>query len=496
MTSEAAAVYVDPSTLTPWNQNPRNNEAAIDEVAKSIQRFGFASPIVARTADGRVIAGHTRLAAALRLGLEDVPVRFLDIDEQLASALALADNKIGEIATWDDETLGQVLAGLEQDGMDLGGLGWDEDELDRILEAANPPQPEHMTEDEVDWDSMPEDVPAITQAGDVIELGRHVLHCGGCVETMRGMPENSVDAIVTDPPYGIGFMSKNWDVAVPGEDWARECLRVLKPGGHLIAFAATRTIHRLTVAVEDAGFEIRDQIGWVQWQGFPKSLSIPAQLEGSDAQRFEGCGTALKPAFEPAVLARKPLSGTVAANCLEWGTGGLNIDGCRYAYGDPAWPGPQEGDGAWGGGGSKLHEGGLSKVGGEARPALGRWPANIYACPKPSRSEREQGCESLSSKSATSPAGPGGWKEKEVKNYHPTVKPIQLMRWLIRLVSPPALDGVPPVVLETFGGSGTTMVAAELEGVRCIGIEMEPSYCDIIRARLTDAIGGEDGQTD
>jgi len=542
MKKEAAAVYVDPSSLTPWNQNPRHNEAAIDEVAKSIERFGFASPIVARTADGRVIAGHTRLAAALRLGLDDVPVRFLDIDEQLASALALADNKIGEIATWDDETLGQVLAELEQDGMDLGGLGWDEDELDRILEAANPPQPEPMTEDEVDWDSMPEEVPAITQAGDVIELGRHVLHCGDCVETMRGMEENSVDAIVTDPPYGIGFMSKNWDVAVPGEDWARECLRVLKPGGHLIAFAATRTIHRLTVAVEDAGFEIRDQIGWVQWQGFPKSLDASKAIDalhgaerevvgrgeswnrpdskagdsarmntspGSydltapatpDAQRFEGYGTALKPAFEPAVLARKPLSGTVAANCLEWGTGVLNIDGCRYAYGDPAWPGPGQ---RWEDGDPNATPSADGSTWGGALNArvsqssdLGRWPANIYACPKPSRSEREQGCESLSSKSATSPAGPGGWKEKEVKNYHPTVKPSRLMRWLVRLVSPPALDGVPPVVLETFGGSGTTMVAAELEGVRCIGIEMEPSYCDIIRARLTDAIGGEDGTTD
>lgn len=548
MTSEAAAVYVDPSTLTPWNQNPRHNEAAIDEVAKSIERFGFASPIVARTADGRVIAGHTRLAAALRLGLEDVPVRFLDIDEQLASALALADNKIGEIATWDDETLGQVLAELKQDGMDLGGLGWDEDELDRILEAANPPQPEPMTEDEVDWDSMPEDVPAITQAGDVIELGRHVLHCGDCVETMRGMPENSVDAIVTDPPYGIGFMSKNWDVAVPGEDWARECLRVLKPGGALIAFAATRTIHRLTVAVEDAGFEIRDQIGWVQWQGFPKSLDASKAIDAlhgaerevvgsrsgtgskamcgeesgkghgpivditapatADAQRFEGYGTALKPAFEPAVLARKPLSGTVAANCLEWGTGGLNIDKCRYAYGDPAWPGP--GDSA------TQRPNGLTAIWGEDMPAgtggghhLGRWPANIYACPKPSRSEREQGCEELPGRTGAeaverkegtagldNPRAGAGRTASEVKNYHPTVKPIQLMRWLIRLVSPPALDGVPPVVLETFGGSGTTMVAAELEGVRCIGIEMEPSYCDIIRARLTDAIGGEDGQTD
>jgi DNA modification methylase len=543
MEKEAAAVYVDPSSLTPWNKNPRHNEAAIDEVAKSIERFGFASPIVARTADGRVIAGHTRLAAALRLGLEDVPVRFLDIDEQLASALALADNKIGEIATWDDETLGQVLAELEQDGMDLGGLGWDEDELDRILEAANPPQPEPMTEDEVDWDSMPEEVPAITQAGDVIELGRHVLHCGDCIETMRGMPENSVDAIVTDPPYGIGFMGKGWDVAVPGEDWARECLRVLKPGGHLIAFAATRTIHRLTVALEEAQFEIRDQIAHIQFQGFPKSLDASKAIDAlhgaerevvgpnptyradqvsapswslqrnpdltapatPDAQRFEGYGTALKPAFEPAVLARKPLSGTVAANCLKWGTGGLNIDGCRYAYGDPAWPGPQEGDGGWGGGGSKLHEGGLSKVGGEARPALGRWPANIYACPKPSRSEREQGCEELPSRTGAeaverkegtagldNPRAGAGRTASEVKNYHPTVKPSRLMRWLVRLVSPPALDGVPPVVLETFAGSGTTMVAAELEGVRCIGIEMEPSYCDIIRARLTDAIGGED----
>jgi len=549
--SEAAAVYVDPSTLTPWNQNPRNNEAAIDEVAKSIQRFGFASPIVARTADGRVIAGHTRLAAALRLGLEDVPVRFLDIDEQLASALALADNKIGEIATWDDETLGQVLAELEQDGTDLGGLGWDEDELDRILEAANPPQPEPMTEDEVDWDSMPEDVPAITQPGDVIELGRHVLHCGDCIETMRGMEENSIDAIVCDPPYGIGFMNSQWDVAVPGEDWARECLRVLKPGGHLIAFAATRTVHRLTVAVEDAGFEIRDQIGWVQWQGFPKSLDASKAIDalhgaerevvgsrsgtGSkamcgeesgkghgpivditapatpDAQRFEGYGTALKPAFEPAILARKPLSGTVAANCLEWGTGCLSIDKCRYAYGDPAWPGPSDrppavpqrdnlrysmGDGA-GRNGERFDV-----------PELGRWPANIYACPKPSRSEREQGCEELpggnaavehhgkGTKALNSPRAGTGRTAGVVKNYHPTVKPIQLMRWLVRLVSPPALDGVPPVVLETFGGSGTTMVAAELEGVRCIGIEMEPSYCDIIRARLTDAIGGEDGTTD
>ncbi len=543
--SEAAAVYVDPGTLTPWEQNPRDNEEAIEQVARSIERFGFASPIIARQADGRVIAGHTRLSAALRLGLTDVPVRFLDLDDQMASALALADNRLGEIATWTDDTLAEVLTALEEDGVDLDGLGWTGDELDRLLDSMKPEEPE-AEEDERDFDILPEDVPAITQAGDVIELGRHVLHCGDAIETMRGMEENSIDAIVTDPPYGIGFLGKNWDVAVPGEDWARECLRVLKPGGALIAFAATRTIHRLTVAVEDAGFEIRDQIGWVQWQGFPKSLNVSIQIDKSagamkhrgrahhayapgkdfqgrdmakpesmpqhkgitaDAQRFQGYGTALKPAFEPAVLARKPLSGTVAANCLEWGTGGLNIDGCRFAYGDPAWPGPQEPRSASSWRRATVadgYAGGLGPIEGAADSA-GRWPANIYACSKPSRGEREQGCEELPGRTGAeaverkegtagldNPRAGAGRTASEVKNYHPTVKPSRLMRWLVRLVSPPALDGLPPVVLETFAGSGTTMVAAELEGVRCIGIEMEPRYCDIIRARLTDAIGGED----
>jgi DNA modification methylase len=553
MTEAAAAVYVDPNTLTPWDKNPRNNAEAIKQVAKSIERFGFASPIVARQADGRIIAGHTRHAAALKLGLEDVPVRFLDIDEQKASALALADNKIGEIATWNDDTLGEILAELEQDGFDLDGLGWSDDELDGLLDSMQPEEPKAEADDR-DFDTMPEEVPAITQAGDVIEMGRHVLHCGDCIEVMRTMEENSIDAIVCDPPYGIGFMGKGWDVAVPGEDWARECLRVLKPGGHLIAFAATRTVHRLTVAIEDAGFEIRDQIGWLQWQGFPKSLdcskaidalhgaerevvgrgqsgknAIMGGLAGTeigsghditapatpDAQRFQGYGTALKPAFEPAVLARKPLSGTVAANCLEWGTGGLNIDGCRFAYGDPAWPGP----------GDALQDQDYSQPTSAATPRGadglnsrrtvfvqapdGRWPANIYACPKPSRAERERGCDHLPGRSGAdavkrkegtagldNPRAGAGRTADQVKNYHPTVKPVQLMRWLVRLVSPPAIDGLPPVVLETFGGSGTTMVAAELEGVRCIGIEMQPSYCDIIRARLTDAIGGQDGTTD
>jgi len=377
-----------------------------------------------------------------------------------------------------------------------------------------------------------------------------------CLAAMRAMPENSIDAIVCDPPYGLGFMGAKWDVSVPGEEWARECLRVLKPGGHLIAFAATRTIHRLTVALEEAQFEIRDQIAHIQFQGFPKSLDASKSIDalhgaerevvgrgeswnrpdskagdsarmnaspGSydltapatpDAQRFQGYGTALKPAFEPAVLARKPLSGTVAANCLEWGTGCLSIDKCRYAYGDPAWPGPS-GDPREIYGESWARSG-VEPVGkkqttqvpvpagtaGDRVSDLGRWPANIYACSKPSRSEREQGCEELPGRTGAeaverkegtagldNPRAGAGRTASEVKNYHPTVKPVRLMRWLVRLVSPPALDGVPPVILDPFLGSGTTGVAAMAEGVRFIGIEMSPEYMDIAEARMIDTVG-------
>jgi len=366
------------------------------------------------------------------------------------------------------------------------------------------------------------------------------LYTGDCIATMREkIPDNSIHAIVCDPPYGIGFMGRNWDVSVPGEEWARECLRVLLPGGHLVAFAATRTVHRLGVAVEDAGFEMRDMVAHQNYQGFPKSLDVSKAIDAmhgaerkvvgrgeswnrpvikagdsarmntspgsydltepatEDAKKWNGFGTALKPAFEPALLARKPLIGTVAANVLKHGTGALNIDGCRYAYGDPAWPGPQEGDGGWGGGGSKMHEGGLSKAGGDARPALGRWPANIYVCPKPSRAERERGCERLpggnsaidhhgaGTKALNNPHAGAGRTADRVKNYHPTVKPIGVMQWLCRLVG--GQKG--SVILDPFMGSGTTGIAAISEGFQFIGIEQSAEYMDICEARIIDAVG-------
>jgi hypothetical protein len=237
---------------------------------------------------------------------------------------------------------------------------------------------------------------------------------GDCLEVMRTLPDCSVDAVVTDPPYGLSFMGKKWDYDVPGEDIWRECLRVLKPGGHLLAFAGTRTQHRMAVRIEDAGFEIRDMIAWVYGSGFPKSLDVskaidkaagaerevireatpppagfksgtfdnrgpnsfgngaitaPATLE---AQQWAGWGTALKPALEPITMARKPLEGTVAANVLAHGTGGINVDGCRVACDDGRPLIESRSD-------ASLHAfgNGLNGSRNAGTTTQGRWPANL-----------------------------------------------------------------------------------------------------------------------
>ena len=371
------------------------------------------------------------------------------------------------------------------------------------------------------------------------------LYRGDCLAVLASMEPESVDAIVCDPPYGLGFMGKAWDALPPGEDWARACLRVLKPGGHLVAFGGTRTVHRLACAIEDAGLEIRDTVAWVQFQGFPKSLDVsksidraagaerevvglhrrPASSAGhvmetglspscpvtapatEDARTWEGFGTALKPAHEPAILARKPLVGTVAANVLQHGTGALNIDGTRYAYGDPAWPGPGDStegqwDREWSQSDAPWAEGWdatTSRAGGPVgRADLGRWPANLYACPKPSRAEREAGCERLPGRTGAeatdrtegtagldSPRAGAGRTADRVKNHHPTVKPLGVMRWLCKLVGGQRGS----VILDPFMGSGTTGAAAMLEGFDFIGIEREPEYIQIAEARIRHHLG-------
>lgn len=312
---------------------------------------------------------------------------------------------------------------------------------------------------------------------------------GDCLDVLKEMPDNSVDSIVTDPPYGIRMMGKAWDYDVPEQAVWEECLRVLKPGGHLLAFAGTRTQHRMAVRIEDAGFEIRDMIAWVYGSGFPKSLDVSKAIDkaagavrevigkaqwsnsaahfvpGEDhtarvtlditapataaARQWQDWGTALKPALEPITVARKPLKGTVAANVLEWGTGAINIDGCRV-------------------------EGGES----DGITTSGRWPANLI------HDGSDEPTELLGAASRFFYCAKASKKDRGEGNTHPTVKPTDLMAYLCRLVTSPG-----GVVLDPFMGSGSTGKAAVREGFRFIGIEMDAEYLAIAEARIAHEAG-------
>ena len=198
------------------------------------------------------------------------------------------------------------------------------------------------------------------------------IHLGDSLAWLKTLPDNSVDSVVCDPPYGLKFMGSKWDADVPGVDVWAECLRVLKPGGHLLAFAGTRTQHRMATRIEDAGFEIRDMIAWVFSSGFPKSHNVGKKIDQTvgaedSSEKFRGFGTALKPALEPITLARKPFTGTVAQNVMTHGTGAINIDGCRVGTGeDRACPSESGLTAIWGAASKRI-----------PRPTGARWPANF-----------------------------------------------------------------------------------------------------------------------
>lgn len=493
---------------------------------------------------------------------------------------------------------------------------------------------------------------------------RQVVLEGNNLEILARMPDCSVHAVVTDPPYGLGFMNKDWDAALPDPRTWSECLRVLRPGGHLVAFGAPRLVHRLTCQIEDAGFEVRDCLMWLTGQGFPKGLNVVRELaslgqcqlenvphavqvstlhhlessEGTariaaalveirpegeralitqtgtavalldltamspseseeastvlsmlsswssvsaaDSKEVSKCITstacattidqktlnwligqttsetttlahvtlpsgeqwpainaesrssaarsgstlipivtavgpatwnpvaahkgfdlALKPSYEPIVLARKPLSGTVAANVLTYGTGAINVDACRVAAPDPeAYA--AKGASVVGLDSARNTYGAPNAPREDSTSPLGRWPANLildedagamlgeparfFYCPKASRSEREAGLEDLPEVRRTdgrkSEHHTPNLRTSARRNHHATVKPVALMRWLIRLVTPPG-----GIVLEPFAGSGSTLVAAALEDVDAIGMEIDPEYCTIARARVAHA---------
>lgn len=382
------------------------------------------------------------------------------------------------------------------------------------------------------------------------------IHLGSNLDVLPTLADNSIDAIVTDPPYEIGFMGRSWDssgIAYSVELW-RECLRVLKPGGHLLAFGATRTYHRLAVAIEDAGFEIRDSIAWISNKTFPKSLDISkaidkmagaerevlgtyagARQKGSaswngedrtagkgsgfgevvsitapatdEARKWEGWGTALKPVFEPVVVGRKPLEGTVAANVLQYGTGGLNIDASRVGDEEITINTFDNGAKPFGGAEGEPYT---------AKKVVGRWPANVvlhedaadslgavsnfFYAARASKADRNEGLDLLpEQRSQHNSGGLGrrtsvdarlaedGVNAPTAKNIHPTVKPTDLMRYLIKLVTPPG-----GTVLDVFTGSGTTGKAAILDGYQFVGIELTEDYLPIIEARLDHAVKAKD----
>jgi len=320
---------------------------------------------------------------------------------------------------------------------------------------------------------------------------------------MKEMPDNSVDSIVTDPPYELGFMGKSWDstgIAFNVEVW-QEALRVLKPGGHLLAFSGSRTYHRMAVAIEDAGFQIRDQIMWIYGSGFPKSLNLKDE--------WQGWGTALKPAHEPLVLARKPLIGTVADNVLAYGTGGLNIDGSRVGSEGGTKLASEDVEASQSTKTVTAYGNGLDGPFGKLVENLGRWPANVihdgsdevveyfgepqrfFYCAKANKKDRNEGLDDFDAirvhdgRKAGNPGGsnPRNRTNDAKVNHHPTVKPTDLMRYLCRLITPP--NGV---VLDPFMGSGSTGRGAILEGFDFIGIEQDADYMKIAQARIEFAI--------
>jgi site-specific DNA-methyltransferase (adenine-specific) len=379
----------------------------------------------------------------------------------------------------------------------------------------------------------------------VVKIGDATLYCGDANDILSDLEQ--VDSCVTDPPYGLSFMGKAWDYDVPSVDIWTQVYDVLKPGAHLLSFFGSRTYHRGAIPIEDAGFEIRDQLMWLYGSGFPKSHNIGKavdKLQGNEREvvgkrkahdirgnalmeatvpeykkeksqidieitkgnsEWEGWGTALKPAHEPIVMARKLIKGTVAENVLEHGTGGINIDDCRVGtesleYRTTSYRDAKTGE--FSGQGQTNHITGQKTV-------EGRFPANVmhdgsevvgdiflgdssgyFYCPKASKKDRDEGLENFEEaqttdgniRSNSETARTFGANSVLRKNVHPTVKPTELMRYLCRLVTPKG-----GVVLDPFMGSGSTGKAAIMSGFKFVGIELNEEYFDIACARVEAA---------
>lgn len=372
------------------------------------------------------------------------------------------------------------------------------------------------------------------------------IYCGDCRDVLPSL--ESVETCLTDPPYGLSFMGRDWDHGVPGEPFWSLVADALLPGAMCLAFGGTRTFHRLTCAIEDAGFEVRDCMMWLYGSGFPKSMDVSKAIDAAAgelvpgdvlpssrtsgesvtgiatafrekraanpqteaAKHWHGWGTALKPAWEPIILAMKPLEGTFAENALTHGVAGLNIDGARIGTGGQwKWSSPRGDALRYGGDDPRMPA--PNEQGVETRSDSGRWPANLVLDEEAAAMLDEQsgnlrtgrlGAHSdngmwssgrdvdyadsetgggasrffYTSKASRADRGPG--------NDHPTVKPSDLMKWLVKLTATPTGG----TILDPFMGSGTTVYAAKEMGRKAIGIELEERYCEIAAKRLSQGV--------
>ena len=357
---------------------------------------------------------------------------------------------------------------------------------------------------------------------------------GDCIEIMQDLETNSIDAIITDPPYMINLANRSWDSEFDVESWAAQCFRVLKHGGYMACFGATRTIHRFAYMLEGAGFDVKDMLSWVYFEGMPHSHDVSLAIDkalgvestpigefknpdrslatnestktggyndpdrktwikktatSEQAKAYTGYGTGLKPCHEPILLLKKPIKEkNIALNILKYGTGALNIQACRHDSNDKMWLGPshdhvkhwhrKQSVGTYDGGGqfqdnqirTRVHVQDISSY----APVGGRWPANVLHCSKPRHKEKEAGLSHLLQGKITDEH-----TQSERANFHLTVKPLSVIRWLCRLLSPP--NGV---ILDPFLGSGTTAAASILEGHDVIGMEITKKYYPIIDGRV------------
>lgn len=645
MSDKLEIQYLPINKIIPYEKNNKNHpKSQVDLLAMQIKEHGFDQPIVVDE-NFIIVKGHCRLLSCKKLKLKEVPcIVRNDLTDAQKKAARIADNKIPEASLVNLDNLKFEMQELKKVEFDVKLTGFDDWSMLNSFANSNE-EKEKEEEPIVDAPLPKEKLPEECKLGDVITLGRHQLTCGNSLELLKQIPDNSIDSVITDPPYGLsehdtdsiikclqswisgeeykhdkaGFMGKEWDSFVPGPELWKEVLRVLKPGGHILAFAGTRSMDLMSMAIRLAGFELRDNIGfmngngaplmaWTHGQGFPKSLDISKKIDenfgevrevrekkgfspthggryqlnnneslqektdllitapSSDlAKQYDGFGTALKPAFEPIILARKPISeSNIAQNVMKYGTGGLNIDGTRVKS-DEMLGRPQSDsqDGV-------MHMGLKDNEWNDNSTGKGRFPANLILshhsqCKYIGKKEVGSGEERINDKhesfsphegykgmyvdkipgqvrqygketvddyichedcpirimnEQTGIVKSGGGKkgnrlcdgygggygkvdglfveetgyasrffycakaspsERGELNNHPTVKPLSLLRYLTRLITPP--NGT---VLEPFCGSGTTLLACELENFTAISFELDPKHCDIIKYRFNN----------